>query len=172
MIATSLAKSVRRAVRAGIFMGMIPLVILNGWPVGGCMCADGHCPGCVSRAGKTAAVVASGSRSCCQRVGHVTNTQTNGKRPCCNSRSCCERSSPRSAPGPSVKCPCCAPVAQNPATPVVKVSPPTVHLHGLPSAVATDLPSLAIAAHHGRPVESDTRPPPSDLVVTLQRLLI
>lgn len=175
MFTTSLIRLARRWLRTTMFVGMVPLVILNGLPAGGCICADGHyepfCHGCASRAAHRVETNASAHRSCCQRACCAGRTAINAKRSCC--KSCCQRTSTRTPNVPSVNGPCCTPVAQNPATPVVKVSPATVDHQGLSLfVVATDLPSLAIAAHHGRPVEIDMGPPPDDLVVTLRRLII
>ena len=172
-------RSTRPSLRAAIFLGMVPLVILNGWPVAGCICADGHyeasCPGCVGRARHAAAEQKPTTRSCCGRACCARAGKSESTHSCCKGhKSCCKQAKGREVNAPAIEGPCCTPVAQTQVIPVVSVSPAVVDHHQAVAVFAAipDLPSLAAAVHHGRCVEIDTGPPPNDLVVTLQRLII
>ena len=169
---------IRHDLRAVVFMGMVPLIILNGWPVGGCICADGQyrasCSGCRSRARDATTPQnsirhASDERACC-----TARKVSNVPRSCCKGNHCCEQSKGRTSHGTGVRNPCCTPVVQMQAAPAVSVSPAIEdHDRGLAVfAALANPPSLAVAALHGRGVEIDIELPSNDLVVILQRLII
>lgn len=177
MIGRRLIRSSRKRSRGAIFVAMVPLVFLNGWPIGGCICADGHyepfCRGC-GRTANSSADHALAASTCCGHTCCARHTDSDADRSCCKGHNCCEQSQQGTSNEPGVRGPCCTPVRQLPVTPVVKVSPTAVDHHQdlAVFTVVADLPLAAATVHHGRCVEIDTGPPPNDLVVTLQRLII
>ena len=194
-------RSIRQSLRAALFLGMVPLVLLNGLPAGGCICANGQfmlfCPGCRGQASRnvtdyTATTPACCARKCCGQpradveVSHnhgqsgqwIASARPSGKPAmplCCQGqKSRCNQSKGRSGAAPGFRCPGCTPVLNMLAIPVVSASPVVLDHHQDLSTFAAiaDLPSIFAVVHFRRCVEIDTDPPPNDLVVTFQRLII
>ena len=172
-------RSIRQSLRAVLFLGMVPLVILNGLPAGGCICANGRfmlfCPGCRGQATRNVTEHTATTPACCARKCCAQPIAKAATHPCCQGhKSCCDRSTGRSGAAPGFRCPGCTPVLTMLAIPVVNVSSAVLDQHQDMAAFAAiaDLPSIFAAVHHGRCVEIDTGPPPNDLVVTFQRLII
>jgi len=179
---------IRQRLRAAVFLGMVPLMVLNGLPCGGCICADGQfmlfCPGCRGQANRNVAEHAASTPVCCARKSSaqprrdvevsnnhrhsgqwLASAQPIGKaatRPCClGNKSCCERSNGRSGAALGLRCSGCTPVLNMLAIPVVKASPIVLDYQqdlSTYAAIAT-LPSIVAAVHHRRCVEIDTGPP-------------
>lgn len=192
---------IRQRLRAAVFLGMVPLMILNGLPCGGCICSGGQfmlfCPGCRGPASRNVTAHAASTPVCCARKGcaqtrtdvevsdnhrhsgqWIASAQPLGKaatRPCCQGhKSCCDRTNGHSGAAEGFKCSGCTPVLNMLAIPVVKASSIVLDHHQdlSPYAAVAALPSIVAAVHHRRCVEIDTEPPPNDLVVTFQRLII
>ena len=68
---------------------------------------------------------------------------------------------------------CCTPIVHE-ALPTVIASSQLMDTHQLPAlnVPVYELPASLAIANIGHRIESDTGPPPEDLVVTLQRLVI
>jgi len=168
-----------RKLRTAIFIGMVPLVVLNGWPAGGCICADGHyepiCRSGLNHQSPKTAAEKSTTHSCCERACCAAHSVTVANRSRGQaSKSCCQQSSECQNHKPGLHSPCCRPVAQTQVILAVNDTPSFVDQHPCP-AMVVNLLALHLPTdkcHRGNRVEIDTGPPPNDLVVSLQRLLI
>lgn len=174
--------NIRARMRTALFFGMVPLTILNGWPSVGCSCADGQfnlsCRGAVCSAIHVGARPMSAGSSCCGC-------------PCCAERggdksrsSCCSQPTKKSYPpsntpsqdgrqagGPNHGC---TTVVQMQPIPGVVASLQFNDQHEVLAlfVVPLDLASPLAVSQTSACVEIDSGPPPDNLVVTLQRLVI
>ena len=164
---------------------MVPLAVLSGQPVYGCICADGHyelfcqagrCPGKAKAAaanpGSTAACCGC---SCCADAGPKDASHA-----CCKARvaglaraACGHQSGNSSAQHVGNKG-CCTPVVQQATVATVVAAPQALDDHWLPALYVTtlDVNVFESAAHAHGAFPPDFGSPPRDLVVTLQRLVI
>lgn len=161
---------------------MVPLAVLNGRTVGGCICADGHyeascnvavCAGGTLNAADSAAPASCGC-SCCT---HRADKQ--GGSDCCRKKSCCshEPQSPaRSSGGESLSDKgCCQPVSQTHVTPTVVVKSnfdEARPLELLTTDAAASLQSLLEAAAHRFDDNRAATATAPDLVIALHKLVI
>ena len=183
MIDAQLNRTIRRRSRAVVMWAMVPLALLSGRPVSGCICADGHyepfCGGGPRLASDAASQQTAGDAtgrgcSCCDK-----SRADDRNRSCCNAKTdCCRRSSSAhradSSDARVAGKSCCTPVLR---TDLVTIAASSWQLSdeqqlSVLCTAALALPSTGIATGAGQPVGSDTGPPPDDLVVTLRRLLI
>ncbi len=179
MFRTATIRRLSNRLEALAVWAMIPLAVLNGRTVGGCICADGRYEATCNTsvcAGRTwtSAESASCGCSCC---AHGTDKQ--GGTDCCRRKSCCshEPQKPvRSSGGESVSDKgCCQPVSQTYVTPTVVIKSnfdEARPLELLTTDAAASLQSLFQAAAHrfdDNHVASCTAP---DLVIRLRKLVI
>ena len=165
MIYTTLRRCIRRRCHMAVALAIMPLAILNGLPIAeGCICADGHY-----------------EAVCRAHIGHYDSGHPCcAKHSCCAEHSCCARAhtchlaTDKADQRQGVGDRCCTPLVHQ-ALPVVAASPHFDSLAQLAdcNACAVEPPSiLSLEMHSGYRVEVDTGPPPNDLVVVLQRLII
>lgn len=182
MIPLAIIKRLQLRRRAMIACALIPLVAFSGLPAYGCICADGHYELCCNS-----------SRFATSNYCEVTPKAANDccGRSCCahrvadgHSRSCCQRKSDHgltsrpaqtktgetSITGKS----CCTPVVRAATVATVANSLKAVDDHHLPAigAVTVELADSHVGARPCPHFLADVGPPPDDLVVTLQRLVI
>lgn len=177
MVRASLNRLVRSRFRAIVAWAMVPLAVLSGRPVSGCICADGHyepvcraalCAGSNSTAGPRNSTSCCGC-SCC---GQTLSDQSPSR--CKDRTSCCQKAGAlHPADGRSLSKKCCTPVVGIQAVVKAKVERATSNavVHSLD--VLAPIASVADVQTHGPAwiVPHDTGPP-VDLVITLRRLLI
>jgi hypothetical protein len=140
-------------------LAIMPLAILNGLPIAeGCICADGHYePVCRGHLDQS-----HGDRSCC------------AKHSCCAGMHTCHLATGKSNSQPTLGDHCCTPLVHQ-AVPVVSATPQFASASQTAdwNAIAIESPTfLSLEMHSSYCIEVDTTPPPNDLVVTLQRLII
>jgi len=175
MVAKRLIRSVGSRLRTTVALAMMPLAIVNAWPVSlGCICADGHyeplCNVRLCRAG-----VAGCGCSCCADGAsiRVTSRCGNGNQNCCCHRR--SETSPQNNDGGKQIAGngCCTPIVHA-APPAVITLPQTIDARQTQALILTavELPSSFLVANVRHGVELETSPPPHDLVVVLQRLVI
>jgi hypothetical protein len=155
---------------------MLPLAILNGQPVVGCICADGtfktNCPAMRETAETASADDCCGagccarqetqetSHTCCDAAARETNDASRSQEPTDKhvlaSKSCCQPAVEAAVPPPLVS-----------AVQMVDdhhlLAPAT-----LPAATVVGINAVSTC----RQVDDDTGRPPTDLVITLGHLLI
>lgn len=180
MLGKQQGRLIRSRSRAVVLWAMIPLAILSGRPVSGCICADGHyelfCRGELHGADDSnSRHEHSGARSdacsCCDKgsAGKDQRSCCRGKSDCCRSNSDAGGGDTRDA-GKS----CCTPVLRSDLASVIAGPSRLLLDRQLPTLCTAvfALPSTGIAMGAGHPVGLDTGPPPDDLVVFLGRLRI
>ena len=174
MVAKRLIRLIRRRLRPTVALAMVPLAILNAWPVlAGCICADGHYEP-VCNAGLCRADAGDcGCSYCAERASNrgISNC-CNAKTHCCHRRS--ETSPQNNDGGKQVSGNgCCTPIVHV-AAPAVITMPHTIDLHQTPvlMLVAVTVPLSTFTASFTNRVEVENDLPPNDLVVALQRLVI
>lgn len=155
---------------------MLPLAILNGQPIVGCICADGtfktDCPAMRETAGQADTgdccaasrcrrqVAQTQPPSCCQRAADNTECATRAE----------HRANEPEVAGKG----CCQPALEAPVPPRLVSVVQVADDHHLP-ALATVLAEAFVrldAVSAARQVEDDTGQSPIDLVITLRHLLI
>ena len=181
-VVESLIHHIPVRMRTAIFYGMVPLAILNGWPSMACSCANGQ-----SNPSGRGAV-------CCAL--HSGAGQKGSGSSCCGCPCCAERGGDSSRHG------CCPPPTKKCCQPSNKPSPGgrqagspnhgctlVIQMQPIPGVVAASqyndqydvLALFVVPLNLARPlatsqtsacVEIDSDPPPDNLVVTLQRLVI
>ena len=173
----------RSHVRALIALALIPVALLSGQPVHGCICADGHYE-FFCRAGhrasghqeKEAASATTESCSCCHKpdAGKTSHDCCHGATGCGNTAQQQSQDTERQAhPHLSGKG-CCTPVVGSAIERTLTTTVQTDDGHQFVAlfAMMPELPHAQMEAHPRRHLLVDTGPPPDDLVVTLRRLVI
>jgi hypothetical protein len=169
MAGKTLIRTIRSRFRAAVIWAMMPLAVLSGRVVSGCMSPTGHfelnCR-CWADAGGSAASATSchchcpccaGGKTCC----------------CCQSKSLAANS--RQTTGGGIQgSGHCTPVALYNVTPAVNVSIQTGDNHQSADfvAIVIDAPTSLARTTIEQLAELDTGPPPDNLVVALHRFLI
>ena len=179
MFRVPLNRAYRKRLATFAIWAMVPVALWNGRAVGGCICADGHyepfcqaalCSGSNHRTDDRSSEASCCGCSCCEKT---STSRANAD--CCRTNTGCCRGSGGGPVGQSLGSNgCCTPVAPTQATPAVVTGPLQGGHHESPVLLVAvlDLPSLISGAHAAVRVESDAGPPPTDLVVTLRRLVI
>lgn len=166
MVSKWLLRLVRGRVRTAVTLAVLPLAIMNGLPLAaGCVCADGHYEP-VCHAGLCRAEKGDCGCSCCAHHS------------CCKGATACRRQCPAPLKDDTLGKriagnPCCTPVVHE-AIPTVVTMPVVIDVHQLSAltVAAVDMPFSAPVAKLAFGADFDTGRPPSDLVVTLHRLVI
>lgn len=182
MFRISLNRAFRNRLGAVAVWAMVPVALWNGRADGGCICADGHfepvckaahCPSGLQGAQVRPVQNGSCGCSCCKNV----EARRGNAELCRTKRGCCEKSGTHDAndhAGKSVGGEgCCTPVAQAQAVATV-VPTPRIDDHQHSSALVAilqDSPGVLGAVRATRLVDVDTGPP-TNLVITLRRLVI
>jgi hypothetical protein len=171
MISAPLRRSVCRRFRAAAVWAMLPLVLLSGQPVFGCICADGRyepfCriqlwPGSQTDARQPTVEKTRCGRSCCEK-GAVDQ----GARDCCKGETNGCGQSDGAAGGKG-----CTPIVKSQVVPPVVTPQQIADQQDVPAVCPAHLNASSISLTIGRHWELDTGLPPVDLVVILQRLVI
>lgn len=160
--------------RRWVILAMLPLAILNGQPVVGCICADGtfktDCPAMRETAKHVDTNDCCGA-GCC--AGHDVPEP---------SHSCCDGAAPEKNGDHSQRTGhaelagngCCQPAVDAPVPPPLVSAVQVADEHHSPALAILPIdafpPLDALSA--ARQVEDDTGCPPTDLVITLRHLLI
>jgi hypothetical protein len=169
MFFPALHRLIRRRCQHAVAVAIMPLIILNGLSVAeGCICADGHYES-ICRA------------SLCEARTSDCGHPCGAKCSCCTGRSCCSRPhvchpSPQST-GDEVTLAkrCCTRLVHQVVPTVVDASHVRAWQHAPICNAAVLEPSYSlcvVTTHTAHRAELGTGPPPCDLVVTLQRLVI
>ncbi len=184
MFRTATIRRLSNRLKSVAVWAMIPLAVLNGRTVSGCICADGHyeatCNTSVCSGGTLNSVDTAEPASCgCSCCAHRADKQ--GGSDGCRKMSCCSRTSHRptqSSGGESFSDKgCCQPVSQTHVTPSVVVKSGFDELRPselLTTDAAASLQSIfAAAAHRFAGTHTDVCPcTVPDLVITLRKLVI
>ena len=169
MFFTTLRRLIRHHCRRAVAMAIIPLAILNGAPFAqGCICADGHyepiCRAAACRVGQSDC-----GRQCCAKQTHYAGHS------CCTGPHAHHAAPTKPAIGQTFGNPCCTPVVHQ-AMPTVVAAPQVAPGDGITALNTTAVePPYVLAVelmHVTHRAELGTGPPPGDLVVSLQRLVI
>lgn len=161
MVWRQLARCVGNHSRTALVWAMVPLAVFNGRAFTGCGCT-GHF--------ETVCHCQCGSGPCC--VQESMQTQT-----CRANESSDHRTSGQSTPPSSQAgahghhCTRIVAYVVVPATVAPSSADHDSHASALALA-ALDQPLPSVSIHAGQVVQLDTRPPPNDLVITLDRLII
>jgi hypothetical protein len=173
----------RSRVRDLVAIALIPVALLSGQPVNGCICADGHYAYLCRAGHRTArhqesdvASASTESCSCCHHadVGKTSHDCCTEDADCCGSK----QQEPQGAqhqvyPHISSKG-CCTPVVSDAVERTLTASVQASDGHQAVALLAMmpDLLHSQLGELPGRHLLTDIRPPPDDLVVTLRRLVI
>lgn len=166
-----------------VIWAMLPLAVLNGRPLLGCVCADGKyktdCPAMAERAQDDASATAEPTaaptegKSCCQPSCYADESPQEPADSCC-AASATRDENPAPTGGLSGRGGCCHPVIES-AVPPLRVG--AVELdsdHDLPNPSA--LVFQAVEPSDARPLvghmEGDIGPPAPGLVIVLRRLIL
>jgi hypothetical protein len=172
-----LIRAIRRRFQAAVIWAMVPMALISGRSVSGCLSPTGHFePGCHCQAMQAARVSgqekANPTCQChcpCCRGGACCCCQ--GKANCCNlaAKTTSRTHGEGVQDGNS-----CRPFSIYVVTPAVSTSAQTGDLHQLVqmSMVSVDLPLFATPSTVAHVFELNTGPPPYNLVVALHRFLI
>jgi hypothetical protein len=158
---------------------MVPLAFLNGWPVVGCICADGsYSSNCSMLRDST---TESASESCCCKVACCATAETDAPNPsCCQTTADSSTDSQESQSDDESGCVikhkgCCHIVVQAGELPTL-LQPVRVSDDHQSSAPLIgfdwELVNLSLASRLASFVDDDTGHCPSDLVIMLRRLVI
>jgi hypothetical protein len=160
-----------------VVWAMLPLVVLDGRTVSGCICLDGHfdlacnTDVCSGKAAANAASLPSCGCSCC--FGAEEGADCCRKRPCCSTDSRETSQLPGDASWSDKSC--CQPVSQTHVTPSVIVRSEVEVARPLELMTVDSAASVqslfAEVAHHFDITRADTCTAP-DLVITLRKLVI
>jgi hypothetical protein len=170
MAGKTLIRTIRSRFRAAVIFAMMPLAVLSGRVVSGCMSPTGHfelnCR-CWAGAGGSAASATSCRCHCSCCAGGKTSC-------CCQSKSLADRSRQTTTGGGIQGSGRCTPVAFYNVTPAVNVSNQTDDNHQSAdfAAIVIDAPASLAQTTIEQLAELDTGPPPDNLVVALHRFLI
>ncbi len=174
----------RSRIRALVAFALIPVALLSGQPVHGCICADGHYE-FFCRAGHrasrhqeetdTASTIAE-SCSCCHKAdaGKTSHDCCKGATGCCDSAKR-QSQDPQHPASPYLSGKgCCTPVVSDATERTLTASVQTNGDHQVVAlfAIMPELPCSQMDANRCPHLLASTGPPPDDLVVTLQRLVI
>ena len=164
-----------RYLRNGFVWAMLPLTLLAGRPYSGCICENGSfkvfCTGCASGLGTPIADTSEkpGRCGCCRgNESHAIKNDSEGKRDCSQpSRALAGKNVSAPATG---KCGCKW-VVQDPAVAPPHVLPRNAEVQPLVLVLPTDCVAALYprAAVHAELLNTG---PPTDLIVTLHRLVI
>ncbi len=157
---------------------MVPLAVFNGWPVLGCLCADGsyssNCP-----ALRKSASQRSDDSCCCADACSAEQNSSSTPPSCCLSKADDAADSvvrkPSDGSRQVVRCSqCCHAVVQSAVLPPLPDSVQVADEYRLPALHASTFESIDFiaAAHAACRVDNDTGHPVIDLVITLGRLVI
>jgi hypothetical protein len=165
--------------RQAVLCAMVPLAFLNGWPVVGCICADGSYSSTCSMLRES--TTESASESCCCKVACCTTSETDAPKPsCCQATADYPADRKESHAGGEPGCRithkgCCHTVVQAGELPTlsrpVQVSDHDQSLAPL-IAFAWEGVNRSLPPRLASFVDDDTGQCPSDLVITLRRLVI
>ncbi len=169
---------IRRRFQAALIWVMMPVALINGRMVSGCMSPTGHFePGCHCQAMQE-------SNACDQAK---TNTTCQCHCACCHGGTCCccckaKTSCCKSVASNAVRVhgngfqsgDHCRPFSTYAVTPVVKTAVQVADAHQLTdiAVVLFDLPLSVLPTTFTQVAELNTGPPPDNLVVALHRFLI
>jgi hypothetical protein len=165
--------------RRAVVWAMAPLALLNGRPVVGCICADGHFdPACRALGSSGIRQSAHGASSIASRVCSRCGTTAVPEmdRRSAGQTDCCQRhdGQHRTDGGRVRPRPCCTPVVQFHTAPAIVG--PTATGDDRPAPALTLDAQLRPPAAPPRNVihraERSADPPPDDLVIALRRLVI
>jgi len=175
-------RAFRKRLATVAIWAMVPVALWNGRANGGCICADGHyeplckaalCSGNKAGTDSSASEMRCCGCSCCGKPG---TSRANAD--CCRTQTGCCRGSDRPVSDPigeSVDSNgCCTPLAPTQAPPAVVTAPLQGGHQESPVLLVAilDSPSLVAGVRAAARVEIDAGLPPTDLVVTLRRLVI
>ena len=165
--------------RQAVLCAMVPLAFLNGWPVVGCICADGSYSSDCSmlRESTTEAT----SESCCCKVACCATSETVAPNPsCCQATADSPTDSKESQADDASGCvikhkSCCHILMQAGELPTL-LQPVQISNDYQPSAPLIESGwewvILSLSSRLASIVDDDTGQCPSDLVITLRRLVI
>jgi hypothetical protein len=166
MFIRALRRSLPSRFRPILVWAVMPLTLFNGMPISaGCICADGHYEP-VCRAGRCRAGMSDCGCSCCAKTAS------------CKGKCCCRKSENQrheNMPGQRVaNNGCCKPVVVQVPTVVTTQASTGLDVQPIAALVLApiDLPFLGSWSAVVHRIDFDTGPPPNDLIVTLQRLVI
>jgi hypothetical protein len=159
--------------RQATVWAMAPLAFCNGWPVLGCICADGrfksNCPALRQAAAQVA------SKSCCQEACGATSEPDAAIGSCCQAAADSQQSQKDDKTRCLISHKCCRIVMQSGTLPPLLQPDPFLDGHQMPALFnepAWQIVDLSHASNRATLFESDTGQHSSDLVITLRRLVI
>jgi hypothetical protein len=152
---------------------MVPLTFCSGWPVLGCICADGNytsdCPALRRPASELT------NELCCRKACCATAEADRVIKSCCQDAA----DSQQSHPDDETRCrlnhrDCCHIVVQSGELPTLLQLVQVADEHG--AFISSDMPAwdgaLLLALQRASFVENETGQAPCDLVIALRRLII
>ena len=178
MAPVSLNRLLRGRIHAAVAWAMVPLAVLNGRTVLGCMSPSGHYdPSCRCWAGSGDHQDSGTARPC--HCGHCLRQDDADRSSCphCKQKTACHANHPsRVVQGSRMQgAEHCRAVGMYQQVSAVPASPQAGSDHD-PSAAfvfdAIDLPNSSPTSVARQVIERDTGPPPDNLCITLHRLVI